>query len=198
VAEMEGRVGVLHRCKQAGMYNMPSDRRGSTKAEVVQTLKPSGRNQLLLPHFTPEIIHPVASEGPACDRGAAAEAEEQERTSPTDGCLQQFMQHLQHALLFAILYFGQLPTSAVASFLMKDLRIVGYPLLSLVASVTYLIIGIVLWFLILSMDMSWHAHQLLDLWQGSSLFTPSHCKCRASMLTSCFWNSQRNPVQSSF
>ena len=49
---------------------------------------------------------------------------------------------------FAILYFGQLPTNAVASFIMKDPRIVGYPLLSLVASVTYLIIGIVLWFLI--------------------------------------------------
>jgi hypothetical protein len=49
---------------------------------------------------------------------------------------------------FAILYFGQLPTNAVASFIMKDPRIVGYPLLSLVASVTYLIIGIILWFLI--------------------------------------------------
>ena len=49
---------------------------------------------------------------------------------------------------FAILYFGQLPTSAVASFIMKDPRIVGYPLLSLVASVTYMIIGIVLWLLI--------------------------------------------------
>ena len=49
---------------------------------------------------------------------------------------------------FAILYFGQLPTSAVAGFIMQDPRIVGYPLLSLVMSVAYMLIGIVVWFLI--------------------------------------------------
>jgi hypothetical protein len=39
----------------------------------------SGRDQLSLPHFTPVIIHPVASERPASDRGAAAEAPTPER-----------------------------------------------------------------------------------------------------------------------